>query len=113
MGEEIPGVEEDTRWRKAIPEGRDRLQSGVLVVVMGVLLTQETVAVLRQGYFIWGELRVPEYMLAEIVGISVAFAGLVLSLRAATVAGALFGGMISFLLVSGTASSHYTIGRSG
>jgi len=52
-------------------------------------------------------------LLAEIVGISVAFAGLVLSLRAATVAGAFFGGMICFLLVNGTASSQYTIVRSG
>jgi uncharacterized protein (TIGR00297 family) len=43
----------------------------------------------------------------------VILAGLVLSLRAATRAGALFGGVISFLLVYGTASSKYTIVRSG
>jgi len=114
MGEEMQGVEGDTGWRKAIPRARDRLQSRVLVGVVGVLLALETVAVLRQVYFLWGERSVREHIvLTEIVGISVAFAGLVLSLRAATLAGALFGGMISFLLVNGTASSQYTIIRSG
>jgi uncharacterized membrane protein len=114
MGEEIQAVEEDAGWRKAIPEARDRLQSRVLVTVVGVLLALETVAILRQVYFIWGEQNVREHiLLAEIVGISVAFAGLVLSLRAATVAGAFVGGMICFLLVNGTASSQYTIVRSG
>jgi len=52
MGEEMQGVEGDTGWRKAIPETRDRLQSRVLVGVVGVLLALETVAVLRQVYFI-------------------------------------------------------------
>ena len=114
MGEEMQGVEGDTGWRKAIPEGRDRLQSRVLVTVVGVLLALETMRALRQVYFLWGEQNVREHILvAEIIGISVAFAGLVLSLRAATRAGALFGGMISFLLVNGTASSRYTIVRSG
>jgi len=113
MGEEIPGVEEDTRWRKAIPEARDQLQSRVLVGVVGALLVLETIAVLRQPFFIWGELHVREQILVEIVAISVAFAVLVLSLRAATVAGALFGGMICFLVVRGTVSSQYTIVRSG
>jgi uncharacterized protein (TIGR00297 family) len=114
MGEEMHGVETDTGWRKAIPEARDRLQSRVLVIVVGVLLALETIRVLRQVSFIWSEQNVREpILLAEIVGISVAFAGLVLFLRAATRAGALFGGMICFLLVSGTASSKYTIIRSG
>jgi uncharacterized protein (TIGR00297 family) len=113
MGEEMQGGEGDTGWRKAIPEARDRLQSRALVGVAGTLLVLETVDVLRQTYFPRGEQNVPEHMLAEILAISVAFAGLVLFLRAATVAGALFGGMISFLLVRGTASSQYTIVRSG
>jgi uncharacterized protein (TIGR00297 family) len=113
MGKEMQRVEGDTGWRKAIPPARDRLQSRMLVTVVGVLLTLKTVVVLRQVHFLWGEQNVREHMLAEIVAISVAFAGLVLSLRAATLAGALFGGMISFLLVSGTASSQYTIVRSG
>src|SRR3984885_5283345 len=110
MSEEMRGE----GWRKAIPEGRDRVQSRVLITVVGVLLVLESVAVLRQVYFLWGGQDVREHiLLAEIVGISVAFAGLVLSLRAATVAGALFGGIISFLLVNGTASSQHTIVRSG
>jgi uncharacterized protein (TIGR00297 family) len=114
MGEEMQGVEGDTGWRKAIPEGRDRLQSRVLVWVVGVLLVLEAFSILRQVYSIWTEQSVHEHvLLTEIVGISVAFAGLVLSLRAATGAGALFGGMISFLLVTGTASSQHTIIRSG
>jgi uncharacterized protein (TIGR00297 family) len=108
MGEEMAGP----GWRKAIPEKRDRLQSRVLVGVVGVLLALETIAALQQP-FMWGEMKVPEHMLAEIVAISVAFAVLVLSLRAATVAGALIGGIISFLLVRGTASSQSTIVRSG
>jgi uncharacterized protein (TIGR00297 family) len=90
------------------------LQSRVLVWVVEVLLALETVAILRQVYSTWGERNAGEHiLLGEIVGISAAFAGLVLSLRAATVGGALFGGMICFLLVSGTASSQYTIVRSG
>jgi uncharacterized protein (TIGR00297 family) len=110
----MQGVEADTGWRKAIPEARDRLQSRVLVGVVGVLLTFEIALVLRQIYFLWGEQNVREHiLLAEIMGISVAFAGLVLSLRAATAAGAFCGGMICFLLVTGTASSQHTIVRSG
>jgi len=113
MGEEMQGVEGDTGWRKAIPEARDRLQSRVLVGVVGALLVLETIAVLRQPFFIWGELHVREQILVEIIAISVAFAVLVLSLRAATVAGALFGGMICFLVLRGTVSSQYTIVQSG
>ena len=114
MGEEIQGVEGDTRWTKAIPRARNRLQSRVLAGLVGVVLALETFSVLRQAYSIWGGQNVDEHiLLAEIVGISVAFAGLVRALRAATVAGALFGGLICFLLVTGTASSQYTIVRSG
>jgi uncharacterized protein (TIGR00297 family) len=111
MGEEMQGVERDTGWRKAIPEQRDRLQSRVLVWVVGVLLALETVDVVRQVYFPPGEHNVRGDILPA--GISIAFAVLVLCLRAATVTGALFGGMISFLLVTGTASSQYMIVRSG
>jgi uncharacterized protein (TIGR00297 family) len=114
MGEEMQGVEGDTGWRKAIPEGRDRLQSRALVWVVGIVLALEASSVLWQVYSMWGGQNVDEHvLLAEIVGISVIFAGLVLALRAATVAGALFGGVICFLILSGTASSQYTIVRSG
>ncbi len=113
MGEEIGG-EGESGWRKAIPETRDRLQSRVLVGLVGTLLVLETFIVLRQVYFLWGTDRTGELtLIAKMVGISVVFAGLVLLLRAATVAGALFGGMICFILVNGTASSRYTIAPSG
>jgi uncharacterized protein (TIGR00297 family) len=114
MSEEMQGAERDTGWKKAIPEERDRLQSRVLVIVVGALLAVESFAVLRQAYFLWGEQSVREHtLLAETIGISAVFAGLVLALRAATLAGAFVGGLISFLLLSGTISSQYVIGRSG
>jgi uncharacterized protein (TIGR00297 family) len=111
MGEEIQVVEGDTGWRKAIPEGRDRLQSLVLVWVVGVLLVLENADVVRQVYFLPHEHNVRGDILPA--GISLAFAVLVLCLRAATVSGAVLGGMTSFLLITGTASSQYTIVRSG
>jgi len=103
MGEEIQGVEEDTGWRKAIPELRDRLQSGVLVWVVGILLSSEVVLVLPKFHLFDpdGALSV----LAKAVAISIGFAGLVFALRAATMAGAVFGGMICLILVFGTSSS--------
>jgi len=112
MSEEM--AEADSGWTKAIPHARDRLQSRLLVGVVGALLLLETLAVLRSVYFILREQRLRENVhLIEIVGISVVFAGLVLSLRAATAAGALFGGFICFLLISGTTSSESTVVRSG
>lgn len=45
MGEEMQGGEADTGWRKAIPEGRARLQSRVLVWVVVPFLIIGTVAV--------------------------------------------------------------------
>jgi uncharacterized protein (TIGR00297 family) len=113
MNEEMQGVEGDTGWRKAIPQARDQLQSRVLVWVVGFVLAPETFSILRQVYSTWSGQNADEHvLLVEIVGISVVFAGLVLTLRAATVAGALFGGVICFLLVTGTASSQYKIVQS-
>lgn len=110
----MQGVEGDTGWKKAIPRGRDRLQSRVLVWVVGTLLILETVPILRQIYFLWGTNRTSElHTLAKVVGISVVFACLVLILRAATLAGALSGGLICLILLNGTSSSRYTIIRSG
>lgn len=114
MGEEMLGVEEDTGWRKAIPEERDRLQSRVLVAVVGFLLILETAACFRQPFFPWGTGGSDEpILLAKIAGISVAFACLVLVLRAATAAGALCGGLICLILLSGTTSFRFTLVRSG
>jgi uncharacterized protein (TIGR00297 family) len=114
MGEEIQGSARDARWTKAIPRARDRWQSRWLVGVVGTLLALETASVLRQAYFLWGMGRTVELVLTtKIAGVSIAFACLVLALRAATLGGALAGGMICMILLNGTASSRDTILRSG
>lgn len=105
MGEEIQGGEEDTGWRKAIPEARDRLQSRVLVGVVGTLLFLAAFSILRQAYHLWDTGKTDELpTIATIIGISIVFALLVFALRAATLAGALSGGMICLILLSGTSS---------
>jgi uncharacterized protein (TIGR00297 family) len=106
MGEEMRGVEEGTRWRKAIPEARDRLQSQVLVWVVGILLTS---IVLGLPMFHLFDPDGALSVLAKAVAISVGFAGLVFALRAATIAGAVFGGMICLILVYGTSSSRDSV----
>jgi uncharacterized protein (TIGR00297 family) len=114
MGEEMQGVEGDTGWRKAIPEGRDRLQSRVLAGVVGTVLILEMMAVLWQVYFHSGADRPSELALfAKIVGVSIAFSSLVLFLRAATLGGALSGGLICLLLLNGTSSPHHSLAQSG
>jgi len=114
MEEEMQGVEGDTGWRKAIPRARDRMQSRILVGVAGTLLVLETVSVLRQISFFWGDRNVAELLtFAKVIGISIAFACLVGALRAATLGGALSGGMICLILLGGTVSLQYTILRSG
>ena len=110
MGEEMQGVEEDTKWRKAIPEGRDRVQSRVLVGVVGTVLAIESFSVFWWMYVKrsdgWREN-------AETLGISVIFALIVLGLRAATPAAAAFGGMMCLVLLWGTFSLKDGIVRSG
>jgi uncharacterized protein (TIGR00297 family) len=114
MGEEMLGVEGDAGWKKAIPEARDRLQSRMLVGVVGLLLIVETALVVRRPFFPWGTGGSDEHvLLAKIAGTSVAFACLVLVLRAATAAGALFGGLICLILLSGTAFPRFPLVRSG
>src|ERR1700704_490558 len=110
MGEEMQGVEGDTGWRKAIPQARDRFQSRMLVIAIGALLVWMSEWTLQRYYV--GLKHNPAPVLAAI-GISVAFAVLVLVLRAATVGGALFGGMICLLVLNGTATWQFTILRSG
>jgi len=108
----------DGLWRKAIPEGRDRMQSRVLVWVVGSLLVWMSAITLQRYYltchswYIAPLEPLPVTILAT-VGISMAFAALVLALRAATIAGAIFGGMICLVLMNGTDSWEYTIVRSG
>src|ERR1700748_2764180 len=114
MGEKMQGSEQDTVWKKAIPEARDRLQSWVRVWVVGPLLMWETAIVMQQIYLLWGTDRAGELLiLAKVIGISVAFACLVFVLHAATLAGAAFGGAICLILLNGTTSSQYTVVRSG
>jgi uncharacterized protein (TIGR00297 family) len=95
MGEEMQGVEGDTGWRKAIPETRDRLQSRVLVGVVGTVLTVLSAYSAFATHLSFGSFAT---LPVKAVGISVGFALLVRTLRAATLGGAICGGMICFLI---------------
>jgi uncharacterized protein (TIGR00297 family) len=88
MGEEMHGVEGDTGWRKAIPEGRDRSQSRVLVGVVVPVLMVGAVWVYRP--FTSGSV-VP---LLACIG----FAGLVWLLRSATLPAAGVGFLVCAIL---------------
>lgn len=110
MGEEMQGVEGDTGWRKAIPEARDRLQSRVLVGVVGIVLVGMTVLAVRLILPLGA--RFPALSLGSL-GVSLGFALLVRMLRSATTAGALCGGMICFLITYWTGSFAESILRSG
>jgi len=110
MGEEMQGIEGDTGWRKAIPEARDRLQSRVLVAVVGGILALESLSALwgmNWDYLSFRRLNV------EFLTISIVFALIVLGLRAATPAAATIGGMICLLVLRGTSSLDYSVVRSG
>jgi uncharacterized protein (TIGR00297 family) len=114
MGKEMQEGERDTGWRKVIPPARDRLQSKWLVGVVGTFLTLGTFSILRQIYLLSGTDRTDELVLvAKIIGISIGFACLVSALRAATLGGALAGGMICMILLGGTSSLGYPVVRSG
>ena len=82
------------RWHKAIPEERDRRQSGILVWVVGTLLVLGAVVpplgALRLG--------IPLWPLARPLLFSAGFAFLVWLLRAATAAAAIMGFLICFIL---------------
>jgi uncharacterized protein (TIGR00297 family) len=108
MNEEIQGGMGDTGWRKAIPEGRDRLQSRVLVGVVAPLLVGMTIITLMGGYA-----RVDRFtaIYYSSLAVSVAFAVIVWLLRAATPAGAACGGMICYDLTLLTSYYGASIGR--
>jgi uncharacterized protein (TIGR00297 family) len=110
MGKEMHGVEADTGWRKAIPEARDRLQSRVLVAVVGTLLAGLSAYSIRLGYP-----RATSFssLPVEAVWVSLSFALLVRGLRAATPGGAICGGMICFLITLWTGSFRESILRTG
>ncbi|HEY6375532.1 MAG TPA: DUF92 domain-containing protein [Edaphobacter sp.] len=90
MGEEM-GV-----WRKAIPVARDRLQSKALVWVVGMLLA---ILCFQTALFAYALAeRFPGFVFGAL-GISLGFAAVAFGLRAATLAGAAFGGTVCLLVV--------------
>src|SRR5579864_8426132 len=114
MGEEMQGVEGDTGWRKTIPEQRDRLQSRVLVWVVGGWLVLESLSALWWMYGPWRNANSNVSQLnVEIAVVSLVFAVIVLGLRAATPVAAAFGGMICLFLLWRTASPDHGVMRSG
>lgn len=90
MGEEM----HEEVWRKAIPQGRDRMQSRVLVWVVGALLVAAAgvpaAGAIRLGYPIW-PLGMPFLL-------SFGFAVLVWALRAATAPAAVMGFLVCFIM---------------
>jgi len=110
MSEEIQEVEEDTGRRKAIPEARDRLQSRVLVIVVGVLL----VSLCAYSAFVVYP-QATSFITLPIKGveISLGFALLVKALRAATPGGAICGAMICFLITLWSGSFTESVLRTG
>lgn len=88
-------MHDETVWQKTIPKDRDRMQSRLLEWVVGVLLVTLSAWTVQTAYPV--PTRFPAFLL-ESFAISIAFALAVGVLKAATPAGAAFGGMICFLL---------------
>jgi uncharacterized protein (TIGR00297 family) len=110
MSEEMRGGTEDKGWRKAIPQERDRSQSRVLTIAVGILLAglcAYSVFVAYPSVASFSALPV------KAVGISLGFALLVRRLRAATPGGAICGGMICFLITVWTGSFRESVLRTG
>jgi uncharacterized protein (TIGR00297 family) len=110
MGEEMQGVEGDMGWKKAIPEARDRLQSRVLVGVVGALLVWLCADALRATARFGIRFHV---FVLDVFVLSVAFALIARRLRAATVGGAAFGGLICLLMTFWTGVWTKSVMRSG
>lgn len=109
MSEEMQRRAEDTSWGKAIPQERDRLQSQVLVGVVGTLLIGVSVLNLMGAYARLDQFPTIVY---SSLGISLAFAIAVWLLKAASPAGAAYGGMICLQLTLWTSSHGQLVGRS-
>jgi uncharacterized protein (TIGR00297 family) len=110
MSEEMQGGGGDTGWRKAIPQTRDRLQSRVLTIVVGTLLA----GLCAYSVFVaYPSIASFAALLVKAVGISLGFALLVRTLRAATLGGAIYGGMICFLITFWTGSFVESVLRTG
>jgi uncharacterized protein (TIGR00297 family) len=97
-------------WRKAIPQERDRRQSRVLAGVVGLLLAGLTADVVRRAATLG--IRFPAFVL-ETFALSAAFAFVVRRLRAATLGGAVCGGMICLLMTFWTGIWTASVARSG
>ena len=105
------GQEMHTRvWRKAIPETRDTTQSRALTWGMSLLLLGVSVDTLRWAVASGGR---SQAFVIETFALSLAFALLVLGLRAATAWGATCGGMTCLLLTFWTGIWTSSILRSG
>jgi uncharacterized protein (TIGR00297 family) len=96
-------------WRKAIPKARDRMQSQLLVAIVGALLLGSIIGTLLLTRPTAD--RFPAFALGAIA-VSLGFAVLVWMLKAATPAAAACGGMICLLLTYWTGSFTLSVGRS-
>jgi uncharacterized protein (TIGR00297 family) len=97
-------------WRKAIPQERDRRQSRVLAGVVGLLLAGLSADVVRRAATLG--IRFPAFVL-ETFALSAGFAFVVRSLRAATLGGAVCGGLICLLMTFWTGIWTASVVRSG
>ncbi|NYF89223.1 DUF92 domain-containing protein [Tunturiibacter empetritectus] len=93
MGEEIQGSAKDAHWAKAIPRARDRMQSRWLVGVVVPAMVLEAV-----GSCVGLVLSGPAGLLRFPVVFSVAFAGLVWTMRSATLPAAGVGLLVCLIL---------------
>jgi uncharacterized protein (TIGR00297 family) len=96
MGKEMPGTDEDMRWRKAISWQRDRVQSLLLVWVMTPLLVCGVAVAYRP---LIGE--APEFALWAVLFpflFSFGFAALVWAARSATLPAAWIGLLVCLIL---------------
>ena len=96
-----PGEDSMKAWTKAIPVKSDRMQSQGLVMVVAPVLA----ALCLRALLVLG----PGPLAYVAIGISLTFAGLVWTLRAATLAAAAMGGMVCLLVIAGAGS----VGHSG
>ncbi len=85
-------------WRKVIPESRDRLQSRVLVWVVGLLLVIPFPIILKLTFLFHNT----GILTQKALGISLTFGVLVWALRAATPMAAFLGSVVCFLVTFGT-----------
>ena len=98
----------DGIWRKAIPESRDRIQSRVLVSLIGAALVAMSVWTVTLAYPI--ARLFPAFILGALV-VSIVFSFAVWKLRAATAAGAACGGTICLLITYWTGAYPQSIVR--